>query len=207
MLIVSTADDLFDQRNDVIMHPVEVILTPLVWAFRNRHADESASIAAAPEVATGTHFALTSPSFGDGDAIPARHCGRFIGDDVSPALAWGPLPAGTTDLVLVMEDLDVPTSIPGIHAIAAFPATDAGLAEGALTVENPGIRFVPNHRGRSGYVGPRPLPGHGPHHYRFHLFALDAPVDTGAVPDIQHLPAALAGHVLGSGMLTGTRTS
>jgi phosphatidylethanolamine-binding protein (PEBP) family uncharacterized protein len=75
------------------MHPVEVLLLPVGWALRNRRPDEAASIASAPELATENHIALTSPSFGDGQVIPARHCGQFIGDQISPALTWAALPS------------------------------------------------------------------------------------------------------------------
>jgi hypothetical protein len=189
------------------MHPVEALLLPVGWALRNRRPDEAASIANAPELGCENRIALTSPSFGDGQVIPAKHCGPLIGDQISPALAWGALPAGTTSLVLVLEDLDNPAAVPGIHTIAAFAATGDGLPEGALTPGNPGMQFLPNRRGQARYVGPRPVPGHGAHRYRFHLYALDTDVDFTKVGDAKHLPSALAGHVLASGTLTGTRTS
>jgi phosphatidylethanolamine-binding protein (PEBP) family uncharacterized protein len=188
------------------MHPVEVLLIPIGWALRNRRPDVAASLANAPELATGNRVELTSPSFRDGQVIPAKYCGQFIGDDVSPALTWGALPAGTTELLFVLEDLDNPGAIPGIHTVAAFAPTERGLPEGALTPDNPGVRFLP-HRGRARYLGPRPLPGHGTHRYRFHLYAVDAAIDLSQVAGIERLPAALAGHVLASGTLSGTRTS
>ena len=189
------------------MHPVEVLLVPLGRAFRNRHADETASLANAPELATTNRITLTSPSFRDGDVIPAKHCGRFIGDDISPALTWGDLPPGTTDLLLVIEDLNSPGTTPRIHTIAAFAPTGHPLPEGALTADAPGIRFLPGRRGPGRYAGPRPLPGHGTHHYRFHLYALDHRVDFTGITDAAQVPSAVAGHVLASGTLTGTRTS
>jgi Raf kinase inhibitor-like YbhB/YbcL family protein len=189
------------------MHPVEVLFLPAGWALRHRRPDEAASIANAPELGSGNRIALSSPSFGDGQVIPARHCGQFIGDEISPALTWDALPAGTKDLVLVIEDLDNPGAVPGIHTIAAFAPAGGGLPEGALTQDQPGTRFLPNHRGRARYLGPRPLPGHGTHRYRFHLYALDTEVDFTKVGDIEHLPSALAGHVLAAGTLTGTRTT
>jgi phosphatidylethanolamine-binding protein (PEBP) family uncharacterized protein len=186
------------------MHPVEALLVPLGKAFRNRKADESKSVSLAPQLATSTHFTLTSPSFKDGAEIPAKFCGRFIGDDISPALTWAALPAGTTDVVLVMEDLNSPGSVPRLHVAAEFAPAEDGLPEGALNSDTPGISFIADERGRTHYRGPRPLPGHGPHVYRFHLYALDAHVE---LTDLEHLPAALDGHVLASGTLTGTRTS
>jgi hypothetical protein len=188
------------------MHPVEVLLIPVGWALRSRRPDEAASIANAPELGCENRIALTSPSFRDGQVIPARHCGQFIGDNISPALTWGALPAGTTVLVLVLEDLDNPAAVPGIHTIAAFVPPEGGLQEGALTPDDPGIQFLPTRRGAK-YLGPRPVPGHGPHRYRFHLYATDTDIDFTKVGDAGHLPSALKGHVLASGTLTGTRTS
>lgn len=189
------------------MHPVEVLLRPLGWALRNKRPDEAASIANAPELATDNRIVLTSPSFRDGQVIPARHCGQFIGSEISPALTWSTLPAATTDLLFVLEDLDNPGTVPGIHTIAAFAPTDGGLPEGALTPDNPAIRFLPNRRGQATYLGPRPLPGHGTHRYRWHLYAIDTGIDLTAVADIDELPSVLKGHILAAGTLTGIRTS
>ena len=52
-------------------------------------------------------------------------------------------------------------------------------------------------------LGPRPIPGHGPHHYRFLVLALDQPVPD-RVADHAALLPAIAGHVLARGVLTGT---
>lgn len=189
------------------MHPVEVLLLPVGWALRNRRPDEAASLANAPELQTENHVTLTSPSFAGGQVIPARHCGKFIGADISPALAWGPLPPATKSLVLLFEDIDNPAAVPGIHTIVAFAPAEGGLREGALSAPGPDVQFLRTPRGSARYVGPRPVPGHGPHRYRFHLYALDTAVDLAEIADAAHLPSALAGHVLASGTLTGTRTS
>lgn len=189
------------------MHPVEALLLPIGWLLRNRRPDEAASIASAPELAADSRITLTSPAFRDGHVVPARHCGKFIGDDISPAFTWSALPAGTKGLVFMLEDLDNPGPRPGIHTIAAFAPTDGGLPEGALTPDDPRFQFVPNPRRQARYSGPRPLPGHGTHRYRYHLYALDTDIDLTKVADMQAVPSALAGHVLASGTLTGTRTT
>ena len=54
-----------------------------------------------------------------------------------------------------------------------------------------------------GYVGPAPIAGHGPHHYRFVVLALDTRVPD-EVADHNALLAASAGHVVARGDLTGT---
>jgi hypothetical protein len=92
-------------------------------------------------------------------------------------------------------------------ALARFWCAVLDYEVSALTTDHPGARFLPNHRGRTRYLGPRPLPGHGAHRYRFHLYALDTAVDFAQVGGGEHLPSALAGHVLASGTLTGTRTT
>ncbi|HEY1529969.1 MAG TPA: YbhB/YbcL family Raf kinase inhibitor-like protein [Galbitalea sp.] len=189
------------------MHPVEVLFIPLGKALRKRRGDEALSISHAPELATDTHLTLSSPGFRDGEEIPARFCGPLIGPDISPAFTWNSLPTGTVDLVLMMEDLDVPARAPGIHMIAEFAPVQDGLPEGALVAGASEITYVPWH-GRPGrYGGPRPIPGHGPHRYRFHLYALNTHVDLTRLTGPEQLPAALAGHVLASGILVGTRTS
>ena len=55
--------------------------------------------------------------------------------------------------------------------------------------------------GKRGYGGPCPPPG-APHHYRFHLYALDrqVPLKAGATAD--QLRAAIQGHVVAEGELT-----
>lgn len=190
------------------MHPVEAMIYPLGRMMRGRRPDAALSIAASTELATPNRISLTSPAFGDGQVIPTRFCGPLIGEEISPALDWDALPSGTEALVLVIEDLDVPSGTPGIHTIAGFaPPAAHGLPEGALTPDDATISFVPNRRGQARYVGPRPLPGHGTHRYRFHLYALDAKVDLATIAGTAEVPAALDGHVLASGTLTGTRTT
>ncbi|MEN0084758.1 MAG: YbhB/YbcL family Raf kinase inhibitor-like protein [Leifsonia sp.] len=189
------------------MHPVEALLSPLGRLFRDRHADESLSLSHRPEFATSRRIGFSSPRFADGAEIPAEYCGRFIGDNRSPALAWSDLPAATADLLLIMEDLDSPGATPRLHAVAAFAPEPNALDDGDLNAETTRARFLPGRRGPLAYSGPRPLPGHGPHHYRLHLYALDRLLDIGRLSDVEQLVAAVEGHVLASATLTGTRES
>jgi phosphatidylethanolamine-binding protein (PEBP) family uncharacterized protein len=65
------------------------------------------------------------------------------------------------------------------------------------------MRFIPGSLGHRGYAGPRPIPGHGPHRYRFLVFALDRPIPDD-VTTAKALLKQAAGHVLVRGTLTGT---
>jgi phosphatidylethanolamine-binding protein (PEBP) family uncharacterized protein len=76
-----------------------------------------------------------------------------------------------------------------------------GLVEGELKPATNGVRLVKAFGDT--YVGPRPIPGHGPHHYRFLVFALDQSVPD-EVADHGALLSAMAGHVVARGTLTGT---
>ena len=53
------------------------------------------------------------------------------------------------------------------------------------------------------YAGPRPIPGHGPHRYRFLVFALDQPIPD-AVATAKALLRQMARGVLARGTLIGT---
>jgi phosphatidylethanolamine-binding protein (PEBP) family uncharacterized protein len=190
---------------------VYAIATVFGRLLRARHAGPEHSVLtllAAPET-----IRITSTSFADGGEIPDRHAGVGRGPNLSPQLAWSSVPDGTRELLLVMEDPDVPGSRPALHMIAAF-APDAGpFAEGALAPEAPGVRYFtalplpgPLRRPRPGYHGPRALPEHGPHAYDFVLFALDAviPDGTGSL-DADGIAAVAGGHVLARGRLRGVQ--
>jgi phosphatidylethanolamine-binding protein (PEBP) family uncharacterized protein len=165
-----------------------------------------------PELGAPATFTLTSPSFEDGGAIPLRHSGQGRGENVSPALAWSGVPAGTVQLLLVMEDPDVPLPRPIVHTLSLIEhatrghdeAAD-GVPEGGLGVASPapGVRLLPGTARRRGYHGPRPMAGHGPHHYGFHLYALDRRLPEGK--QLGRLLPLVAGHVLAVGHLVGVQ--
>jgi phosphatidylethanolamine-binding protein (PEBP) family uncharacterized protein len=66
----------------------------------------------APDVIT-----LTSKAFTDGAPIPQRNAGKGVGDDISPQLQWSGVPASTVELVLIVEDPDVPLPRPIVHCL------------------------------------------------------------------------------------------
>lgn len=157
--------------------------------------------------AIGSGFAaieLSSPAFGDGEHMPPRFSAD--GEGVSPPLVWGPLPAGTQNLALVVEDADSPTPAPLVHAILWGLAPDTQrIAEGAIVAGAADAAAVGRNSFLSqGWLPPDPPTGHGDHRYVFQLFALDVtPEDLGDGPGRGAVLNALAGHVVGAGMLTG----
>jgi Raf kinase inhibitor-like YbhB/YbcL family protein len=142
-------------------------------------------------------LALTSDAFEHGQPIPRRH--TCEGEDVSPALAWSAPPEGTRSAALVCDDPDAPGGT-FTHWLAwgIDPAARALAEGGPAPVEGR------NDFGATGYRGPCPPPGHGPHRYLFRFHALDVEIDlpTGARKD--ELERALDGHTLASAELMGT---
>jgi phosphatidylethanolamine-binding protein (PEBP) family uncharacterized protein len=173
------------------------LLGKLLRRFR---AGEAKSPLAAPEYAAATTIEVTSPAFTNGGPIPQKHAGKGVGDNVSPALQWTGVP-DAKQLVLIMDDLDVPMPKPLMHTIAVLEPDLGGLGEGELKPGTTGVRLIKAFGDT--YVGPRPIPGHGPHHYRFLVFALDQRIPDD-VADHGALLAAMAGHVVARGALTGT---
>jgi Raf kinase inhibitor-like YbhB/YbcL family protein len=174
------------------------LLGKLLRRFR---AGEDKSPLSGHEYTTTATIDITSPAFTNGGVIPQKHAGKGVGDNVSPALQWTGVPADTKQLVLIMDDLDVPMPKPLMHTIAVIEPDVGGLAEGELKPGTTGVRLVKAFGAT--YVGPRPIPGHGPHHYRFLVFALDQKIPH-SVADRKALLAAMAGHVVARGGLTGS---
>jgi len=142
---------------------------------------------------------MTSSVFDEGGRIPRAYTGE--GKDASPPLSWGSLPDGVRELALICDDPDAPRAQPFVHwVLYGLPPNLTGLPEGGTGGGTEGK----NDFGRTGYGGPMPPPGHGPHHYHFRLYALDTTL--GLKPDATQgdLLAAMEGHVLAQGELVGT---
>lgn len=149
---------------------------------------------------------VSSTSFAPNMPIPRKH--TQDGQSISPALSWTGVPAGTRELVLVVEDPDAPMINPVIHWIVYnIPASTTSLPEGiptgAAMGNPPGARQAKNYQKVEGYLGPKPPVGHGVHHYHFQLFALDQTLALND-PSKDDLVKAMEGHVLAQGELIGT---
>jgi hypothetical protein len=171
--------------------------------LRNVRAGEHRSPFAGSDFAAPDDITVTSTAFGDGGAMPTTSAGKGVGDNTSPQLSWAGLPSQTRQVVLIIDDIDVPLPRPLLHTVAVIEPGMHSVDTGALQPEAAGIRFIPGGLGHRGYAGPRPIPGHGPHRYRFLVFALDEPVEE-SVTKAKALLKQMSGHVLARGMLAGT---
>jgi Raf kinase inhibitor-like YbhB/YbcL family protein len=180
---------------------------PLGRALRNRRAGHHTLVWARPDLQAPETFTLTSPAFDHGTPIPERHRGRLFGPNISPAIAWTTPPAGTAELVLIVQDPDVPLGKPATHALTlGIDPGLSGIPENGLTHPSPisGLRHGRGGLGRRGWAGPMPVRSHGPHSYVFQLFALDHRLDlpdTFTLADTLH---AIAGQVVARARLDGT---
>lgn len=148
------------------------MVTPLGFVLRSKRADEHMSVQHAPQLSTDVKITVTSTSFAHGTPIPDVHAGHGRGENVSPALSWSKVPSNTKQLLVIMEDIDVPMKQPILHVIALLNPTLTQLDEGDPNEGSQRAHFVPSRHGRVGYFGLRALPGHGIHRYWFHVYAL-----------------------------------
>lgn len=180
---------------------------PLGIILRNRRAGHHTLVWANPDVQAHQVFTLTSSAFEHGKPIPEKHRGRLRGSNISPALTWTAPPPGTKELVLIVQDPDVPFSKPSTHCLTVGidPAVDA-IPEGGLANPSPlsGLKHGKGGMGRLGYSGPLPVRSHGPHSYVFQLFALDQRVELTGRFTLDDTLRAIAGHVIGRARLDGT---
>lgn len=151
---------------------------------------------------------LTSSAFEHNGRIPQKHTGE--GEDVSPPLQWEGAPARTKAFALICDDPDA-VRVAGIvwdhWLIWNLPAETRELPENiARTPTLPelgGARQGRNSWPRTGYNGPMPPPGSGPHHYHFRLYALSEPLDAPPNATRAVLEKAMKGRVLAEAELVG----
>ena len=146
-------------------------------------------------------FHLSSASF-SGGVIPARYTCQGTG--ISPELHWEGVPAQAKSVALVMHDPDAPVDF--THwLVYNIPSETHNLPEGAsLTASMPDRAAEgTNSFRRSGYGGPCPPPGK-PHHYQFHLVALDRRLDLPSGAERFQVEAAMDRHVIAEAETVGT---
>jgi Raf kinase inhibitor-like YbhB/YbcL family protein len=118
---------------------------------------------------------LTSSAIDDNGRIADRFTAYH--DNLSPTLSWTRL-LDAAAFAIVVQDPDAPSELPYLHWLiwnipGELSSLPPGLPQRARLDHPKGAVQGRNAKGGIGYFGPRPPPGHGPHHYHFQLFALD----------------------------------
>ncbi len=144
-------------------------------------------------------LAISSPAFEHGGAIPSEHA--TDGEDVSPELVFANVPDGTVELLLLCHDPDAPLVDGFTHWVVwGIPPDATGIPRGGGAAFSEGT----NDFGSEGYGGPGPPPGHGRHHYFFHLYALSSPYSGGDPNAVADLLAQIDDSIIEQARLVGT---
>lgn len=152
-------------------------------------------------------LSVSSTAFAPNQPIPRKYTAD--GHNVSPPLAWQAGPAGTVEYAVIVDDPDAPSPQPWVHWLCyripeSIKNTPEGVPPSQRIANPPGALQGKNSWDRTGYGGPQPPKGHGTHHYRFAVYALDAALDVQPNTDKKTLLAAMQGHILAQGELVGT---
>jgi hypothetical protein len=138
-------------------------MTLLGTLLKNRRSGDTHSPWNLPNLQGPERLTVTSRHFEEGELIPPEHAGKRIGGkNLSPHLTWSPPPPETTELLLVVEDLDVPMSKPAVHCLVLIDPSRLDspnhLPQGALSAHEPaaGVRVLRSTIGR-GYHDPNRL--------------------------------------------------
>ena len=142
---------------------------------------------------------ITSSAFDDGAAIPKKF--TCDGGDMNPELLMQYVPPEAKCLALIVHDPDAPVAGGWTHwtvwnldpriSVIKEESVPPGAVEGSTSA------------GTAGYRGPCPPPG-APHHYHFHLYALDAFLDHPEGASVPALREAIANHTMAEADLVGT---
>jgi hypothetical protein len=152
--------------------------------------------AAVPLAPPAGAFALSSPAFLPGGAVPQAYTGD--GANVSPPLEWDNVPEGTVTFALVVDDPDASFGTFTHWLICDVPERTSSLPEGA---SSQGVEGENGFR-KVGYGGPMP-PAGVTHRYVFTLYALDEKLEMPPGYSKNQLKAAMKGHMLGEATLVG----
>jgi Raf kinase inhibitor-like YbhB/YbcL family protein len=143
---------------------------------------------------------VNSPMFTDGERIPVKY--TCDGADVSPPLSWSAGPAATRSYALIVDDPDAPGGAFTHWVVYNIPDSVTRLEEHVVSRGDGTLQGM-NSFGNMGYGGPCPPPGK-PHHYRFHVYALDLKPDLKQGASKGDVLSAIKGHILAEGELVGT---
>ena len=148
-----------------------------------------------------TKMQLSSDAFTNEALIPSEY--SCEGEDFSPLLKWDNAPKGTKYFALTCVDPDAPMG-DWIHWIVwNIPADWKSLPKNISPDEQSQITQGINSWGRTGYGGPCPPRGHGPHRYYFTIYALDEEISLDSSAQLDDLLQAIDSHILGKSILMG----
>lgn len=149
---------------------------------------------------------LSSAAFKDGGTIPGIYARPAVGGrNVSIPLKWTGAPEGTKSFALSIVDQN-PIARKWAHwLVVNIPPEVSSLPEGASGKNMPPGAFeIRNSFGETGYGGPQPPRGTGPHQYLITIYALkDATLDLKPNSTLSDFQNAIREKTLGEASITG----
>lgn len=145
---------------------------------------------------------VTSPAFEEGGPIPKKYSGE--GEDMSPPLNFEGLDKKAKSIAVITQDIDTPMGFVNHWVIWNIPIQTSipeNIPKTLEIVEIPSALQGKNILRRVGYSGPKPP--WGTHKYTFYVYALDTMLDLEAGANKKKLEAAMEGHILQRGTLSG----
>ena len=171
-----------------------------LWARHEREQEEQALSTLRKDVL------LSSRSFPPNGDMPVD-C-SCNGRGISPALTWESSLTAVKSFVILATDYDVPSSAYPLLNLSHWvvynlPASVRSLPEGvtAEQLQLLGGKVGKNSKRNTSYMGP--CPPLGQHAYVFRVYALNQLLGFADLPDKAAILAAMQGHILGYGELTG----
>jgi Raf kinase inhibitor-like YbhB/YbcL family protein len=153
-----------------------------------------------PEVqspSTVASMQLASPQLADGGPIPVLH--TCDGEDVAPTLLITGAPTGAAELAVAVVDVAAGGAV---HWLVAGMPGDVEVVDPALLPAGAVVGRAFD--GRSGWSGPCPPAGDGPHRYEARVYALAEPLGLAADVDGATAVAALEDAAIERDVLTAT---
>ncbi len=154
------------------------------------------------EVITMEKLVVSAEGFKEGETIPEEY--TCDGANVSPAISWSRVPAGTKSIALISDDPDAPGRTFVHWVIYNIPAEKQGLPKNIEKKDRLADGSLQGRTdfGRIGYGGPCPPPGR-PHRYFFKVYALSKKLDLSPGATKAQLEKAMEGSILSQGELMG----
>lgn len=153
-------------------------------------------------VATPT-LHVVSGAVDEGGTVPKVY--TCDGPNYSPPLKWSSPPRLTDSFAIICDDPDAPNGDFTHWIVYNIPPDLRRLPEQVPSAPTllSGAQQGQNDFERIGYSGPCPPQG-GPHHYHFHVYALDRRLKLSANATRADIDTALQGHILATGELIAT---
>ena len=161
------------------------------WQNQAKNFSDSSPIKSIPV----EKITLTSSAFEDSGTIPSKY--TCDGDNISPPIEIGGVPAEARTLALIMDDPDAPSGT-WVHWVKFnIPPETKNIEEGKepLGISGKGSEDNISYQG--------PCPPSGEHHYVFTVYALDTFLKLESGASKKEVESAMAGHLLAKGRMVG----